>query len=453
MTTRTESRATATMRARADALVRLDPAATDQDLVDQMRVLEEAKAKIAAAQVAITRRFADSQEKVQRAAGLREEKVGLGIASQVALAKRESPFRARAFVQLAKVLITEMPHTYAVLAEGRTTEHRAAIAVKETVWLSRDDRRRIDEEIAPLIEGWSDKDVETEVRKRAYRLDPRGFVERCATAEKDRKVTVRPAPDTMSNLTGHLPVAQGVAAYAALRTEAQSLRAQGDERSLDQLMADLFYQRLTGQADAEVVPATVNLVMSDQTMFNVGDHASEPAQVEGYGPIPAGLARRLLLAADADADVWVQRLFKHPETGELAAIESKGRFFRGSLRKLLVARDRWCRTPWCGAPIRHGDHVVDAADVGPTSGDNGEGLCEACNYATTAPGWSATTAGGGVHVVTTTTPTGHRYESRPPAPPLTSHPPPIRTLRELRRLELSGLERRLLGLVEHHAAT
>lgn len=420
----TGSEWTAAMRGHADALVCLDPDATDADLVDQLRVLEEAKAMVAAAQVAITARFAASQEQAQRDAGVRPDKVGQGVGSQVALAKRESTFRGGTFVQFAKVLVRELPHTYAVLAAGRTSEWRARIVVRETVWLPPEHRAQVDTEVAPLLEGWSDQQVEREVKKRAYRLDPKGFVDRAGSAAKDRRVTVRPAPDVMSNLNALLPAAQGVAAYAALRQHAQSLRARGDERSIGQIMADTLVERVTGQATAEAVPVAVNLVMSDQTMFNADDHAAEPAQVEGYGPIPADLARRLLLAADAAAEVWVQRLYAHPTTGELAAIESKGRSFRGALRKLLVARDLWCRTPWCGAPIRHGDHVTDHADEGPTSSRNGEGLCEACNYAYNAPGWSAVSAASGRHLVITTTPTGHRYRSRPPDPPRTSDPPP-----------------------------
>jgi hypothetical protein len=120
--------------------------------------------------------------------------------------------------------------------------------------------------------------------------------------------------------------------------------------------------------------------------------------------------------------------------GRLAAIDSTARFFRGALRKLLIARDQWCRTPWCGAPIRHGGHVVDAADGGATSGVNGAGQCEACNYALNAPGWSALSVETGVHTIWTTTPTGHRYSSRPPDPPRTSDPPPPPELIELRRI-------------------
>lgn len=56
----------------------------------------------------------------------------------------------------------------------------------------------------------------------------------------DRRSTIRPAPDTMSNVTGLLPVAQGVAVYASLHQHAESLRGQGDIRTLAQIMADTY---------------------------------------------------------------------------------------------------------------------------------------------------------------------------------------------------------------------
>jgi 5-methylcytosine-specific restriction endonuclease McrA len=73
-------------------------------------------------------------------------------------------------------------------------------------------------------------------------------------------------------------------------------------------------------------------------------------------------------------------------------------------------RDRTCRTPWCDAPIRHVDHVEPAAAGDPTSAENAQGLCEACNYAKQAPGWAAATdtpdgaAGAGGAVETRTPP-------------------------------------------------
>ena len=116
--------------------------------------------------------------------------------------------------------------------------------------------------------------------------------------------------------------------------------------------------------------------------------------------------------------MWLRRLLVSPKTGELVAMESRRRIFPRGLRRFVVVRDQVCRTPWCGAPIRHIDHVVPAAAGGPTSAGNGQGLCVACNLAREAPGMVAApgprdTDGS----VTTRTATGHEYTSRPPPVP------------------------------------
>jgi len=236
-------------------------------------------------------------------------------------------------------------------------------------------------------------------------------------------VTLRPAPDTMSYLTGLLPVAQGVACYAVLTRAADTARAAGDPRTRGQVMADTLVTALgatPAQESTAGVPATpdpagpagsvsVQLVMTDRTLL-AGD--DEPAYLLGYGIVPAGWARDLL--ADTDAEVFLRRLYTAPGTGRLLAADARARLVTGALRQVLIDRDQRCRTPWCDAPIRHHDHVVDHHDRGPTSASNGQGLCDACNHAKEATGWTSQTIEGPTHTVETTTPTGHRYLSTAP---------------------------------------
>jgi hypothetical protein len=97
--------------------------------------------------------------------------------------------------------------------------------------------------------------------------------------------------------------------------------------------------------------------------------------------------------------------------------------------------------------------VVRVSQGGPTSTDNGQALCEACNHAKEAPGWSAWPAPGsrpGRHRVLTTTPTGHSYVSRPP--PLPGGRPSHRTLLLLPDVARhSRLEMELAAMVAHVA--
>ncbi|MCC3284029.1 TSUP family transporter [Arthrobacter caoxuetaonis] len=65
-----------------------------------------------------------------------------------------------------------------------------------------------------------------------------------------------------------LPVAQGVAVYAALSRAADSLRASGDGRGRGQIMADTLVERVTGQDTADRVPVEVQLVITDRTLLS-----------------------------------------------------------------------------------------------------------------------------------------------------------------------------------------
>ena len=380
------SASTADLRRARDLLTRLARDVDDAERIDQIRLLEELKSAAAAAQARVVADLHDSQVARQRAHGLTERHLGRGVASQVGLAKRESPARARRYVGWARILVAELPATFAELRAGRVTEWRAQIVARETAWLSAEQRCRVDQEVAPRLGQWSDRQVEAEVKKCAYRLDPHGYLRRLGRAEDERRVTLRPAPDCMSSLHACLPVAQGVGVIAALRREADSLRSQGDDRTREQIMADTLVERVTGQSEADAVPARVELVMTDQTFFNAGGGSDEPAHLLGAGTVPAELARRLVLIADEKAQVWVRRLYADPE-GRLVAMESTSRCFDGALGEFLVIRDQVCRMPWCGAPIRHKDHVIPADTDGPTSEANGEGLCAACNQGKEAPGW------------------------------------------------------------------
>src|SRR5215207_7759910 len=270
---------------------------SDVARIDLIRSLEELKAAAAAAQARLAADLDESVGARHREQELPPSQQGAGVASQVALARRDSPVKGGQHLGLAKALVGEMPHTLAALSEGRLSEWRATLLVRETACLSGEHRARVDAELVAdpaRLDGLGDRRGAAEARRLAYRLDPAAAVARARKAEGDRRVTCRPAPDTMTYLTGLLPVRAGIAAYAALGRAADSARADGDVRSRGQLMADIYVQRLTGRTTATGPDIAVGLVMTDRALF-AGD--AEPAVVPGYGPVPAPVARGWLRPA------------------------------------------------------------------------------------------------------------------------------------------------------------
>jgi hypothetical protein len=359
--------------------------------------------------------------------GFPAEQRGSGIGAQIALARRESPAKGGRLLGLAKALVTEMPHTLAALETGQLNEWRATLLVRETACLPPADRAAVDEALAPdagTFDGAGDRAIVAAARAAAYRRDPRPVTQRAAHATAERHVSLRPAPDTMCYLTALLPVAQGVAAYAALTRHADSARSGGDIRTRGQLMADALVERTTGKAGG-ISGVEIQLVLTDRTLFQ-GD--SEPARLPGYGIVPAGWARTLLNDVGGAASTeppfasWLRRLYTAPATGELVGMDSRARLFPDGLRRFIQARDDTCRTPYCDAPIRHLDHIIPWHS-------NGAGLCEACNHTKETTGWSAQPRPGPRHALQVMTPTGHSYRSTAPPLPgsaVRARPPELR---------------------------
>jgi uncharacterized protein DUF222/HNH endonuclease len=398
-----------------EALRAVDPDAGDAERIDQIRALERAKCAAEAAQAVLAAAFDGSQRAKAAGRGVVGSRQGRGVAEQVAAARRESPHLGRQHLGLAKVLRDELPCTMAAFRDGFITEYRATIIARETACLTREDRLVADRRIAgapEALEALGDGELCARVKEIAYALDARSWVKRRARAEADRRVTCRPAPDVMTHVSALLPVKKGVAVYAALRAEADRLRAGGDPRSRGQLMADTLHDRVVSCAGRAAGRAgvTLNLLVSDRVLLGLEDGA---AHLEGFGPVPADLAREL--ATDPGLAVALRRLYATPDTGRLVAMESKARSFPTALARFLNLRDQVCRTPWCDAPVRHRDHVESYDDGGATTGENGQGLCEQCNHAKQAPGWRARPRPGPRHTVETTTPTGHVHTSTAPS--------------------------------------
>jgi hypothetical protein len=403
----------------------------DTERIDQIAALERIKGAAAAAQARVSVDFAESQLEDQEQRGVPARVRGRGIADQVALARRESSSKGSRHLGLARALITELPATMRHLEGGAVSEWRATLVCRETAAVPIEIRREVDDRLAPVLPDLSDSETVSQCRAIVYELDPDGAVARRDRAVEERRVSLRPVSDSMARLSCLVPLEQGVAAFAALDAHARRQRAQGDERTHGQVMADTAIERTTGQAAAADVPVEIQLVMTDETLLAGG---STPAQMLGHGPVPAAVAREMVAATSDDASAalaTLRRIYRAPRSQDLVAMDSRRRHFDRGLRRLIAVRDQRCRIPWCDATIRHCDHTVPASEGGLTSADNGAGLCARANYVKEMPGWRSEVIGERGswcrgHRVRTTTPTGHTYESA--SPPLLGHGIEVRSM-------------------------
>jgi hypothetical protein len=237
------------------ALTSMELVTDEADLIGRIAELERLKSAAAAGQARAAAALDERRRAREAAQGVPTTKRGRGLASEVALARSDSPSRGNRHLGFAKALVHEMPYTLAALECGALSEWRATLIVRESACLSVKDRRTLDAEMCADVsnlDGKGDARITAAAKEIACQLDVQAVVDRAAKAEADRRVSIRPAPDTMTYVTALLPVAQGVGLYAALKRAADSTF---DDRSRGQERPNTVASRSAGLPTAAVAEA------------------------------------------------------------------------------------------------------------------------------------------------------------------------------------------------------
>jgi len=394
------------------AVVSVLAAAADQadpeERVDRIVAWERVVAWAQARQAREVAALADQRVRADAAAGACTSDQGRYVAEEVALARMVSPMAGGQHVAFACGLVADHPATLAAMLAGRVGAMAARTIVRECMVLPPELRGQVDAAAAVEAAELTPGQVRRAVARRVTAADPEAAERRAAAARRDRCVSVLPGDDGTAALWARLPAEQAVACWNALDGHARGLRSAGDSRPLHDIRCDTLVERVTGTAAAQGPPVEVGVVISAATLLGLD---SAPATLHGYGALPAGVARELATSSNA----WLRRLVTDPIDGRVLTIDTRRRRFDGLLRKLIIARDQECRGPGCTGTIRDIDHLLPHAAGGPTTATNSQGLCTSTHTCRHHPGWKVTTspdtAVGGVEW---TTPTGHRYQSRPP---------------------------------------
>jgi 5-methylcytosine-specific restriction endonuclease McrA len=312
-----------------------------------------------------------------------------------------SPNSSRNRVGLARTTQDLLPECMESMRRGEATEEHLTAVMRASIVLEPADQTRLDTDLSPCLGSMTVRRTKAEAFKRACELDAATMTERAARAEKDAHVSVRPAADCMTRLSALLPLKDGVAIDVALTRHAQKAKATGDPRSLGQIKAALLVawvrdgaaraDHATWADDNAPVEGTdvngtcqhgphveVNVTITDITLLGYTD---TPAHIDGFGAVPAGVARQIIRDATDQERATLRKLWTSPKDGTLTQMESKSRIFPKALARYIRTRDQTCTTEYCDAPIRQIDHIHPYAAGGPTSATNGQGLCTACNQA------------------------------------------------------------------------
>ncbi|MBO0871398.1 MAG: DUF222 domain-containing protein [Micromonosporaceae bacterium] len=243
--------------------------------------------------------------------------------------------------------------------------------------------------------------MRAKLRRLVISVDPGAAVKRHEQAVRERKVVCYPDPDGTVTLLGTgLPAQRAQAATDRINQLARAAKQAGDDRTLDQLRADLMLDVLDGSYTGGQVDARVEVTVALDTLLGLKD---APGELAGYGPMLGDIARQV-------AENSRQHLWRYTVVGPQGRPVQHGTTRRPSaeLDRKVRTRDRTCRAPGCRMPaIRCDlDHRRDWQHGGESTEDN---LCTLCRhhhrlkheahwrYREIAPGvwaWTSPTTGG-----------------------------------------------------------
>ena len=382
------------------------------------------------------------------------------FASELALVLNRGRGTADHLHHRAVVWRDNLPATFRALAAGELDLARAA-GLADVLGATTPELARAAEEL--LLPGAVELSV-AKLKNRALELlaelDAAAVDQRRKEAEKQADMFLQPGPDGRATLGADLPADEAAEGYAVLDELAKMAKADGDDRPIGQIRAELFSLLLRRPGGPGQPGVAAHLIIT-ATLDSLTGASLAAGSVNGLA-ITAGHVRELLarigslgltcpeggslVFAITDSD---GRLLATTTVGELLRLAKKGCREHpggdcgcpllgapadteaypptGRQETFVTTRDRTCRMPNCGQRVGWADldHVIEHACGGATSCTN---LCCLCRtdhrVKTFARGWRfVLDPDGTLHV---TTPSGVTRTTRPPGlrrPPPAPPPP------------------------------
>ncbi|PNH80461.1 HNH endonuclease signature motif containing protein [Arthrobacter sp. AFG20] len=377
--------------------------------LDGLAGVARMEAQLAAVKVNLAAGFAAAEEAMTPPnAPVQDRTVRrMSVTAEVAGALTVSEGSAARLLSEGAVLRTDLPLTLAALGAGMLSWQHAKIMCDETDGLA--------PEVAAAFEAhFLDPDAPNPARGcRAGELTPGRFrakarywrerhhpvsIEtRHAKSVKDRRLEYVPDRDGMAWLSAYLPADQAAGIWDRTTAAARAMQGPTESRTLTQLRVDAAAtwmlgpsQRVDGApvdptAALPAVSLTADSVLADEVpaggvpspaaqvlvtvpAFSLLGLTEEPATLDGYGPIPPSMGRRLV----ADGATSFLRVLTDPRDGAPLEIGRTSYRLTKPMRQWLRLRDAKCTFPNCNnhSLDNDADHILAWADGGGTGVTN-----------------------------------------------------------------------------------
>ena len=365
----------------------------------------------------------------------------MAVLAEVACVLTISERTAGAFLSECQALTTALPLTLSALQAGTISWQHARIIVDETASLDPAgtaglEAHFLDPGAPSPARGCPAGDLvpaRFRAKARTWReRHHRASIEaRHTKSAADRRVEYTPDRDGMAWLAAYLPAGTAAGIWERTTAAARALQGPAEPRNLSQLRADITATWLltsglstgttgTGASGGAAggtcsgggagggVPSPRAQVLVTVPVLSLLGATEEPAVLDGYGPIPPSLARRLL----SDGAGSFHRVLTDPRDGAPLEIGRTSYRLTKAQRHWLRLRDGRCPFPGCSnhSLDNDADHLLAWADGGSTGISNLGQPCPKHHRLKHGSAWTPTGAGKD-HPPGWTSPSGRYYPS------------------------------------------
>ncbi|CAN5236234.1 HNH endonuclease signature motif containing protein [soil metagenome] len=286
---------------------------------------------------------------------------------------------------LALTLLESFPRLWHTLWTGLLDAPRVRVILESVAGLDQELTDRVVAEVLPIAPGMTTGQLRARLAKLVIASDPQAAAYRYEEAVRGRRVWAGPNTDGTAGLFGlDLPADRVAAAMRRIHELANGLKSTGDDRTADQVRADLFLELLCGEkTELSLRQATVDLRVDLTTLAGLDEN---PGEIPGWGPVIADVARKVAKAQKDSS--W--RVTVSGREGEVVWIGTTKRRPSAAMRRYLEVSRQTCVFPGCRMPASDSDidHNQAWADGGLTDPWNLAPLCRHDHCLKHRAGWS-----------------------------------------------------------------
>jgi ribose 1,5-bisphosphokinase PhnN len=331
-------------------------------------------------------------------------------ADEIAAALTWTRRAASTHLSLALDLTEHLPEVGVALSEGAIDLPRARVIVDGLSGIELDVAVSVTQRALASAGSETTGQIGARLRRLVIHAGPDAARSRYRRGLDDRRVELGANPDGTATLTGcHLPSDRAAAALDRIHHLARHATTTGDPRTADQVRADVLMDLLEGRYPSSAPRrGHVDIRVDLTTLARLDDR---PAEIPGWGPVIADVARRVAL--DQAHDPWTVTVVDGGEVVHTGPIRRRPDSYQ---RRRSLARTPTCVFPGCRMPARRSDldHTQPYARGGPTIPGNLGPLCRHHHRLKHRAGWHLDQPHPGVFHWTSVL--GREYEVTPEPP-------------------------------------